>query len=40
VLRGFVFSEWDLRNAIRIARKAAQDRQVVDDLSIKEGGRR
>jgi hypothetical protein len=40
VLRGFVFSEWDLRNAIRIASKAAGNRQVVDNLSIKEGGRR
>jgi osmotically-inducible protein OsmY len=40
VLRGFVFSDWDLRNAIRIARKAAGDRKVIDNLTIKEGGRR
>jgi|SRR5882672_3703383 len=39
VLRGFVFSEWDLRNAIRIARRAADERRVVDNLSIKLGGR-
>jgi hypothetical protein len=40
VLRGFVFSDWDLRQALRIARKAAGDRPVVDNLSIKEGERR
>jgi osmotically-inducible protein OsmY len=40
VLRGFVFSDWDLRDAIRIARAAAGDRRVIDDLSIQEGGRR
>jgi osmotically-inducible protein OsmY len=40
VLRGFVFSDWDLRDAIRIARKAAGNRRVVDNLSIKQGGRR
>jgi osmotically-inducible protein OsmY len=39
VLRGFVFSDWDLEDALRIARKAAGDRTVVDYLSIKEGGR-
>ena len=39
VLRGFVMSEWDLNNALRIARKAAGDRKVIDNLSIKEGGR-
>ena len=39
VLRGFVASDWDLRDAIRIARKAAGDRRVIDDLSIKQGGR-
>src|SRR6266436_6022807 len=37
VLRGFVFSDWDLRNAIRIARQAADQRRVVDNLSIKLG---
>jgi osmotically-inducible protein OsmY len=40
ILRGFVFSEWDLRNAIRIATQAAGGRKVVDDISIKEGGPR
>ena len=40
VLHGFVSSEWDLRDAIRIASKAAGDRRVVDNLSIKEGGQR
>jgi osmotically-inducible protein OsmY len=39
VLRGFVFSDWDLRDAIRIAQKAAGDRQVIDNLAIKQGGR-
>ena len=39
VLRGFVFSDWDLRQAVRIARRAADDKTVVDNLSIKEGGR-
>src|SRR5271166_6544871 len=40
VLRGFVFSDWDLRDALRIARKAAGDKPVIDNLSIKLGGRR
>ena len=40
VLRGFVYSDWDLQDAIRIASKAAGDRRVVDNLAIKEGGRR
>ena len=40
VLRGFVFSESDLLDAIRITSKAAGDRRVVDNLSIKPGGRR
>lgn len=40
VLRGFVFSDWDLRDALRIARQAAGGRRVIDDLSIKEGGRK
>jgi osmotically-inducible protein OsmY len=40
VLRGFVFSGWDLQDAIRIASKAAGDRSVIDNLSIEEGGRR
>ena len=40
MLRGFVASAWDLQDAIRIASKAAGDRRVVDDLSIKLGGAR
>ena len=39
VLRGFVLSDWDSEDALRIARKAAGDRPVIDYLSIKEGGR-
>jgi len=39
VLRGFVFSDWDLRHALSIARQAAGEKTVVDNLSIKEGGR-
>jgi osmotically-inducible protein OsmY len=39
-LQGFVFSDWDLRDAIRIATKAAGGRRVVDDLTIEVGGRR
>jgi osmotically-inducible protein OsmY len=40
VLRGFVFSDGDLRNAVRIATKAAGGRKVVNNLTIKQGGRR
>jgi osmotically-inducible protein OsmY len=40
VLRGFVFNDWDLREAIRIAGRVAGDRRVIDNLSIKQGGRR
>jgi osmotically-inducible protein OsmY len=40
VLHGIVFSEWDLRDAIRIARQAADQRLVVDDLTIQLGGGR
>jgi osmotically-inducible protein OsmY len=40
VLHGFVSSEWDLRDAIRIASRAAGDRRVIDNLSIKLGGSR
>lgn len=38
VLRGFVFSSLDLQDAMRIARKAAGDSRVVDDLSIELNG--
>jgi osmotically-inducible protein OsmY len=40
VLRGFVFSDSDLQDAIRIASKAAGDIPVVDKLSIKQNARR
>jgi osmotically-inducible protein OsmY len=40
VLRGFVTSDWDIRDALRIANKAAGGRRVIDDLSIKLGGSR
>jgi osmotically-inducible protein OsmY len=40
VLNGFVYSDWDLQDALRIARKAAGNTTVVDNLSIKVGGRR
>jgi osmotically-inducible protein OsmY len=40
VLRGIVFSDSDLVDAIRIASKAAGERRVVDDLSIERNGRR
>ena len=38
VLRGFVSTEWDLRDAVRIASKAAAHRRVIDTLSIEQGG--
>src|ERR1700677_55137 len=38
-LSGIVFSDWDLQDALRTARKAAGGRPVVDSLSIEEGGR-
>jgi len=38
-LRGLVFSDWDLLTAMRIARKAAGGRLVIDNLSIVSGGR-
>jgi osmotically-inducible protein OsmY len=40
VLSGLVFSDWDLRDAMRIAKQAAGDRRVIDDLSIVTGGQR
>jgi hypothetical protein len=40
VLEGFVFSDWDLIQAIRIANKAAGGARVVNSLSIEVGGRR
>jgi hypothetical protein len=40
VLHGFVFSDWDLRDAMRISTGAACNWRVVDNLSIMTGGRR
>jgi osmotically-inducible protein OsmY len=34
VLSGVVFSDWELRDALRIAKKAAGNRPVVDNLSL------
>ena len=40
VLHGFVFSDWDLHDALQIAKDAACHRRVIDLLSIKVGGRK
>ena len=40
VLRGFVFGDEEIRDALRIARKAAGSRPVIDNLSIKNAERR
>jgi osmotically-inducible protein OsmY len=40
ILQGFVSTEWDLLHAIRIAKKAAGEGSVVDELSLELGGRR
>jgi hypothetical protein len=40
VLQGFVSSDWDLLHAIHIAKSAAGDGRVVDDLYLDLGGRR
>jgi osmotically-inducible protein OsmY len=34
VLSGIVFSDWELQDALRIARKTAGNRPVVDNLSL------
>jgi osmotically-inducible protein OsmY len=39
VLGGRVFDDWDLRTALRTARKATGHSSVVDSLSIEQGGR-
>jgi BON domain len=39
VLGGFVFSGWQVQDALRTARKAAGNTRVVDDLDIQLGGR-
>jgi osmotically-inducible protein OsmY len=38
VLRGLVFSDWDMRDAVRIARRAAGDNLVVNSLTLIQGG--
>ena len=40
VLTGLVYSDWDLEDALRVARRAAGARTVVDGLSIEVQGRR
>src|ERR1700733_850018 len=40
LLSGFVASEWDLLDAMRIARKAAGNGRVSETLSINLGGRK
>jgi osmotically-inducible protein OsmY len=40
VLGGFVFSDWDLRDAMRISASAACNWRVLDNLQIMTGGRR
>jgi osmotically-inducible protein OsmY len=40
VLSGVVFSAWELQNALRVARKAAGNRRVVDNLSLERDFRR
>ena len=37
ILKGFVYNDWDLRDTLKIARTAAGDVPVVNDLSIKTG---
>ena len=37
-LHGIVFDDWDLRAAMRIAKKMPGVKQVVNDLEIKLGG--
>jgi hypothetical protein len=37
-LRGMVLDEWDLRMAIRVSRKIAGVKRVVDDLEMELGG--
>lgn len=39
VLGGFVFDDSDRRNALRVAREAADGRKVIDNIELKEGGR-
>ena len=38
MLRGIVFDDWDLRQAMRIARRIPGVRRVLNDLEISQGG--
>ena len=40
VLSGFVYSDWELQDALRIARKAAGNHPVADNLSLERDFRR
>jgi osmotically-inducible protein OsmY len=40
VLTGVVYSDWELQDALRIARKAAGNRRIVDNLSLERDFRR
>jgi osmotically-inducible protein OsmY len=40
VLSGFVFSDWELLDALRVAREASGNRPVVDHLSLERDFRR
>jgi osmotically-inducible protein OsmY len=37
-LQGIVFDDWDLRDALRLSRKVAGVKRVVNELEIKLGG--
>jgi osmotically-inducible protein OsmY len=37
-LHGIVFDDWDLRQALRLAKRIAGVRRVINDLEIKLGG--
>jgi osmotically-inducible protein OsmY len=39
VLGGLVFDDWDVRTALRTARKVTGRDPVIDSLSIEQGGR-
>jgi hypothetical protein len=37
-LRGIVFDDWDMRQAMRISRRIAGVKRVINDLDIETGG--
>jgi osmotically-inducible protein OsmY len=37
-LRGIVFDDWDMRQAMRISRKIAGVKRVINELEIESGG--